>query len=188
MPEEIEVPTEHLHESLEEAAHGAHGAHGHAAPQGRDWISHVAVTAAVLAVLAAVAALLAGHHANEGVLESIQASDRWSYYQAKGIKSSVLSTKVELLRELEHTPKPADEKQIEAYRDEQKEIEAEAKGLERSSEQHMHVHNIFGRTVTLFQIGIALAAISVLSRRKWVWFGSLALSAVGVASLLQALL
>ncbi len=185
MPEDIEVPTEHLHETLEEEAHKAHG-HGPPPPERGDWIMHGAVTAAVLAVLAALSSLLAGHHANEGVLESIQASDRWSYYQAKGIKASVLQTKVELLHELERTPKEADRKQVETYHGEQKEIEAAAKELEASSAHHMHVHNVFARTVTILQVAIALAAISVLSRRRWLWLVGIGLAAVGVLALTQA--
>src|SRR5215813_12675105 len=87
MPEEIEVPTEQLHETLHEEAHKAHGDGG-----GREWFSQVALSSALLAVLAAIAALLAGHHANEGVLEQIKASDHWSYFQSKGIKASVMQT------------------------------------------------------------------------------------------------
>jgi hypothetical protein len=185
MPEEIEVPTEQLQESIHEEAHKAHH-HGPDGPSVRDWIPWVALSSAILAVLAALAALLAGHHANEGVLEEIQAGDRWSYYQAKGIKSSVLQTKIELLRELERTPKPDDVAQVERYKDEQKKIEDDAHELEHSSDRHMGHHNVFARTVTLFQIAIALAAISVLARRRWVWFISMGLSALGLASLIQA--
>lgn len=177
---EIEVPTEHLHETLHEEVekqeyHG--GGHGE---QAASWVPIVALSTAVMAVLAALAALFAGHHANEGVLEQIKASDLWAQYQAKGIKSSVLGTKVELLRELDRTPKPTDVTQIEKYQDEQKDIEREAQGDERSSREHMHHHNIFARTVTLFQIAIALAAISVLSKKKWLWYGGLLLSAGGL--------
>ena len=45
----------------------------------------------------------------------------------------------------------------------------------------MHRHMILARAVTTFQIAIALSAIAVLSRKKWVWFTSLALGGVGVA-------
>ena len=50
----------------------------------------VALTAALLSVLAAITALFASHYANEAMIEQIQASDQWSFYQAKGIKSVVL--------------------------------------------------------------------------------------------------
>ncbi len=57
----------------------------------------VALSTAILAVVAAVSALFAGHAANEAVLEQIEASDKWNFYQAKSIKESVLSTKLALI-------------------------------------------------------------------------------------------
>ena len=90
--EEIEVPTDHLHEKMHERAEESR----------ERWIMMVALTAAMLAVLAAVSALMAGHHANEATIEQIKASDQWAYYQAKGIKSSVLESKAEILREIRH--------------------------------------------------------------------------------------
>src|SRR5438094_608233 len=99
MPEEIEVPTEHLHEKMEEAAEESE--HEGKESKHNTWISRVAVSSALLAVAAAISALLAGHHANEAMFEEISASDRWAMYQAKGIKESQLGTKVVLLKALE---------------------------------------------------------------------------------------
>jgi len=94
MPEEIEVPTEHLHEHMEHSAEET----------GQRWVLGVALSSALLAGFAAVAALLAGHNANEAMLDQIKASDQWNYYQAKGIKAAVLNSKIELLRGEHHTP------------------------------------------------------------------------------------
>ncbi len=116
MPEEIEVPTEHLHEAIDEEAekheHGEHHGHGHGGKKGghaakhTNWIPGVALSAAVMAVCAAIAALLAGHHANEGVLDQITASDRWAEFQAKGIKSSVLTTRSSSSPSCKRPPSP----------------------------------------------------------------------------------
>jgi len=76
MPEEIEDPTEKLHESILEEAEKAR----------EKWVLLVALSTAILAVFAAVCSLMAGHHANEALIEQIQASDQWAYYQAKGSK------------------------------------------------------------------------------------------------------
>ena len=94
MPEEIEVPTEHLHETVHEAAEESARAGGH---ESSPFNMRVALTTALLAVIAAVAALLAGHAANEAMLEQIEASDDWSHYQSKSIKATVLNSKIELL-------------------------------------------------------------------------------------------
>ncbi|HXL72153.1 MAG TPA: DUF4337 family protein, partial [bacterium] len=86
--EDIEVPTEHLHEHME-----------HGVEESKEkWVLGVALSSAFLAALAAVSSLMAGFHANEAMIDRIKSSDQWSYYQAKGIKSAVLSTKIELLK------------------------------------------------------------------------------------------
>ena len=44
------------------------------------------------------------------------------------------------------------------------------------------------KAVTVFQIAIAVSAISVLTRRKWLWYGSGLLGLIGLIFLLQELL
>ena len=78
MPEEMEVPTEHLHESIHEAVEKSNSR----------WVMMVALTAALLAVLAALASLLASYHVNESMIEQLKASDQWSYYQLEAIHPS----------------------------------------------------------------------------------------------------
>lgn len=140
----------------------------------------VALSTAMLAVIAAIGSLLAGHHANESLLDRIQASDQWSYYQAKGVKSAVLEGKMELLQALDKEPSEADVKKVEGYKDQQKEIEAIAREKEASSSKHLAVHSTLAKCVTLMQIAIAIAAISVLTRKKWLWLGSLLLGGIGL--------
>src|ERR687891_2904427 len=66
---------------------------------GETWISWVALSTAILAVLAAIAGLLSGQHVNEAMMNQIEASDQWNYYQAKSIKASVLDAKMSLTAE-----------------------------------------------------------------------------------------
>jgi len=49
----------------------------------------------------------------------------------------------------------------------------------------MDRHLIFARGVTMFQIAIAVAAISVLTKRTRFWYVGLAFGAAGVFFLLQ---
>src|SRR4051812_30481774 len=92
--EEIEVPTEQAQEEIHHHAHEAR----------ERWVSWVALSSALIAALAAVCALLAGHHANHGMLDQLQASDQWSYYQAKGIESKVLEVEQNLMAAQGKTP------------------------------------------------------------------------------------
>ncbi len=170
MPEEIEVPTEHLHEQLEESAEHSR----------ESWIMMVALTAALLSVLAAISALFAGHYANEAMLEQIQASDQWSYYQAKGIKMAVLESRMELLKQMGKETDEKDVKNSERYREEQMEIKKEATEKQEGSARHLERHNALAKGVTLFQIAIAISAIAALTRRKWLWYGGIALGIAGI--------
>jgi hypothetical protein len=170
MAEEIEVPTEHLHEHMEHAAHHS----------GESWILLVALSSAILAVFAATASLLAGHHANEAVIAQIKASDQWGYYQAKGIKAAVLESRIDLLGNLgKQVPEKSREK-LKEYRLEQQEIQKKAREEQATSESHLNHHKVLARSVTFFQVAIALGAISALTRRQSLWVGSIGLGLFGL--------
>src|ERR1700756_3184040 len=93
MPEEIEIPTEHLHEEIREKAE----------EQKERWTLYVALSTALMAVLAAVAGLLAGHHANEALIERAKSSDQWNFYQAKNLKQEIAVNTDQILHALAKT-------------------------------------------------------------------------------------
>jgi hypothetical protein len=168
--EEAEVPLEHLQEEV----------HHHAEHGGSPWISWVALSTAILAVLAAIAGLLSGKHANEAMMAQIEASDQWSYYQAKSIKASVLEAKMTLTTEA--TEK--DKEKAAQYKEEQEEIKREAGHKQAEAKSNFHRHEVFARGVTMFQISIAIAAISALTKRRRYWMVSMVLGAIGCVFLI----
>jgi hypothetical protein len=172
--EEAEIPLEHLQEQTHHAAE-----HG-----GPRWISGVALSTAILAVLAAIAGLLSGSHANEAMMAQIEASDQWAFYQAKGIKATVLDAK----QTLSGQPNEADRAKSAQYAREQSEIEKEARAKQAEAKSNFHKHEIFARGVTMFQIAIAVAAISALTRQRRFWFVSMAVGLIGCVFLLLALM
>ncbi len=182
--EEIEVPLESVQENIHEAAHMAHGHGSNSA--GGDWISKIALFSAIVAVLAAITALMAGHHSNEAMITQIKASDAWNFYQAKGIKSALLSTKNELIAQMGKSVPEKDQEKLAEYKKEQDEISEKAKEFQKESENHLTIHQILARSVTMFQVSIAIAAITVLTRRKRFFFVSLATSFFAVLFLIQA--
>jgi len=163
--EEAEVPLEGLHEHIHHSAE-----HG-----GGSWIAWVALSTAVLAVLAAIAGLLSGSHANEAMMSQIEAADHWAYYQAKGIKASILEAKMSLSGSVNEE----DRGKAQRYEEEQNEIQGEAKNKETEAKMNFHQHEVFARSVTMFQIAIAIAAISALTRKRRFWIVSLVFGAVG---------
>ena len=168
--EEAEVPLEDLQEHVRHTAE-----HGDVA-----WISWVALSTAILAVLAAITGLLSGMHANEAMMDQIEASDQWNYYQAKSIKASVLDAKMSLAT-------VADEKDREKaarYEEEQSRIQSEAEHKQSEAKSNFHQHEVFARGVTMFQIAIAIAAISALTKKRRFWIVSLLFGAAGCVFLI----
>jgi hypothetical protein len=188
MPDEIEVPTEQLQETVHEKAHEASEGHAHGGASAPSWVMAVALSSALIAVLAAVSALLAGHYANEAMLEQMKASDGWAYYQSKAIKASVLQSKIELLGALGKEVPAKDGEKLAQYAKEQKDIEESSKHEQHASEAHMERHSVLARAVTVFQVAIALSAIAVLTKKKAVWYGSMALGLAGAAFMALAYL
>ena len=146
---------------------------------GAPWISWVALSTAILAVLAAIAGLLSGSQANEAMMNQIEASDQWGYYQVKSIKASVLEAKMTLAA----AATEKDKEKAATYQEEQAEIKREAEHKQTDAKANFHRHEVFARSVTMFQIAIAIAAISALTRKRRFWFVSLVFGLAGVVFL-----
>lgn len=156
--EEIELPTEHLHEEINEHA-----------KEGKRWSLYLAISTAFMAVLAAISGLMAGHYSNEALIEQIKASDQWAYYQAKGIKGEIAA----------FSPLK-DSALVSKYKKEQQSIKEVAEDFQKKSEVYLGRHVILARAVTMFQIAIAVSAISILTGRRWLWYFAMLISLVGI--------
>lgn len=189
--EEIEVPTEHLHEEIQERAE----------EQKEKWTLYVALSTALMAVLAAVAGLLAGHHANEALIERVKSSDQWNFYQSKNLKQEIAVNTDKILHRLGAAglgkagpdkagaaPVEDNSAAIARYEKEKEAIKKTAEEAEHESEAHLGKHVPLASAVTAFQIAIAISAISILTRRKRLWYGGLILSIVGIVFFILGIL
>ena len=174
--EELEVPTEHLQEEI----------HHQASHHGQSWTLGVALSSALLASLAAVAALTAGHHANEAMMLQVESANQWSYFQSKSIKEAQLKNKADILEALGKSTSDADKAKAAEYKQDKDKIQTAAEALQKEAKDHLLKHQVLARCVTLFQIAIAVGAISVLTKRKPFWFVSLGFGAVGLIFFIQA--
>jgi hypothetical protein len=156
MPEELDDPVETLSEHIHEAAHHAK----------ENWLRWSALLSALFAVLAAVSGLQSAHYANDAMIEQIEASDQWGYYQAKGTKALIKESEARLLAKLGETNLTESEQQLKKYRQEQQDIKADAEHKIALSRQHLERHEILSRAVTLFQVAIAIIAITLLTKRR----------------------
>jgi hypothetical protein len=170
--EELEVPTEHLHEKIHEVAEEE---------KKEKWLLYVALSTAFIAVLAAVAGLLGGHHSNEAMIDQIRESDAWAAYQSKSIKSEINASTAKILSAIGKNELIPENKEATArYKHDKDSISTVAKEYKKSSGDHLEKHVSFAKSVTIFQIAIAISAIAILTRRKLLWYISLLFASGGI--------
>ena len=165
MSEEFEVRGAH-EDKLDEAAE-----HGGMAGQ-------LAVMTAILATVGAMFSYMAGATQadaallkNDAAIKKTEASNQWNYYQAKGNKQNLSELGMELA--------PASrrsffEAEVKRYQTEKTAIKLAAEKLEEASTQfneqseaRMHQHHRWAQATTALQISIAMAAIALLTKRRW---------------------
>ncbi len=182
------------------SGHGfhVHGPHDHeiehVAQHGGDgFTSRLAVLTAILSTVGALFGYMGGHaqnaallYKNEASIQKTAASNQWNYYQAKSNKQNLAELSVVL------TQGPAQQKfrdEVERYQKEKVEIRADDEKLEAAAKQanamselEMHVHERWALATTLLQIAIALSAIALLTRKRWMLFGVYASAGLGLVA------
>ena len=182
----------HVHGPHDHAVeHASHGG-GHGEVEGDSFVSRIAVTTAILSTLGALGGYEAGHtqnaallFKNEAAIQKTAASNQWNYYQAKSNKQNLAELSVTLTRGDE---RDRFKQEIERYKKEKVDIKADAEKLEaaakeadKKSEMEMHVHGRWALSTTLLQVAIALSAIALLTRKKWLLYGVFGAAGIGVA-------
>lgn len=178
----------HDHELEHVAQHAAEGHHGLG---GGSMTNQVALFTAVIATVGAIFAYMggatqanAGLYKNNAAIKKTEASNQWNYYQAKSSKQNLAELALVLVAE---DRRPAYQKEIERYKLEKAEIklaadklEAEATDWDRKSDEQMHLHHRWAQATTALQVAIALAAIALLTKKKWLEIGMFGVGAIGV--------
>jgi hypothetical protein len=72
------------------------------------------------------------------------------------------------------------------YQREKEQIAKKAEDLEKEARTHLRTHEVLASSVTMFQIAIAVGAISVLIRSRAFWLASLVVGVVGIVFLIQS--
>ena len=175
--------------ALEHAAQGDHAEHGEHASGGM--INQIAMFTAMVATVGAIFSYMggatqanAGLYKNNAAIKKTEASNQWNFFQAKSTKQSL----AELSRDLAaDDKKPTYQAKIERYEKEKTEIktgaekmEAEATQWDKQSDEQMHQHHRWAQATTVLQVSIALAAIALLTRKRWLEYGMFALAGVGL--------
>jgi Na+/glutamate symporter len=182
--------------ALEHAAQGGH----HAEDDGSSsFTSQIALFTAIIATVGAMFGYMggatqanAGLYKNNAAIKKTEASNQWNFYQAKSSKQNLAELAIELA--------PAERKafyadEIKRYKTEKGDVKKDAEKLEneykewdKKSDDEMHLHHRWAQATTVLQIAIALAAIALLTKRKWLEWGMFAAGGTGVVIGVLALL
>jgi hypothetical protein len=139
----------------------------------------VAGTMAILAAALAVVTVMGHSSATEEVIMQAKASDQWAYYQAKSIRRY----ESEIARDMmaAQADKAAEyAKNMERYQKEGEEIQKEAQGMERESQLNARRAERYEFGEVFFEISIVLASVAILTKRKPIWWVSIAGGLVGM--------
>src|SRR5260221_12562987 len=93
--------------------------------------------------------------------------------------------KVEVFAAMDKPLTEADKAKLEEREKKQEVLKEQAAELETSARDHMARHKKLAPGVTMFQIAIAMAAITVLSKRPPLWYVSLGFGAAGIFFMLR---
>ena len=146
---------------------------------------------AIISTVGAIFGYMGGHsqnaallYKNEAAIQKTSASNQWNYYQAKSNKQNLAELSITL------TSGDTAEKyrqEVARYKQEKEQIKADAEKLEaaakdadKKSEAEMHVHERWALATTLLQIAIALSAITLLTRKRWLLVGVHGSTAIGL--------
>ena len=181
------------------SGHGfhVHGPHDHelehAAQHGdKDGFSgQIAVMTAILATVGALFSYMggatqanAGLFKNNAAIKKTEASNQWNYYQAKSGKQNLAEIAIVLAPE---DRRAGFKDEVERYKKEKGEIKAAAEKLEaesadwdKQSDAQLHVHHRWAQATTALQISIALAAMALLTKKRWLEWGMFGVAGVGL--------
>jgi hypothetical protein len=171
----------HDHELEHAAQHGAHDPSS----------GTIAVVTAIVATVGALFSYMggatqanAGLFKNDAAIKKTEASNQWNYYQAKSSKQNLSELAIVLAPE---DKRAGFKDEVERYKKEKAEIklaaeklEAESTAFDKRSEAEMHVHHRWAQATTALQISIALAAMALLTKKRWLEWGMFGVAGLGL--------
>jgi len=174
----VHGPHDHELEHAQQGGHGADGGHGSHGGSG-GMINQIAMFTAIIATVGAIFGYMggatqanAGIYKNNAAIKKTEASNQWNYFQSKSTKQSLAEMSRDLATKDEDKAKY--QAKVDRYEKEKNEIKAAAEKLEadaaswdKQSDEQMHQHHRWAQSTTVLQVSIALAAIALLTKKKW---------------------
>jgi hypothetical protein len=183
----VHGPHDHELEHAVQGGHSDHGDHG----KGAGMINQIAMFTAIIATVGAIFSYMggatqanAGLYKNNAALKKTEASNQWNFFQAKSTKQAL----AELARDLAPEAKqPVYQAKVDRYEKEKGDIKVVAEKLEteatewdHQSDEQMHQHHRWAQATTVLQVSIALAAIALLTKKKWLEYAMFGVGGMGI--------
>lgn len=170
MPEGIELPEDHHHET-----------------ESNPLVVPASVTVSVLAVLVAAVTLL-GHRAHtEELSRETQAASRWTQYQAKSIRQNAAETTSDIInlaasldKEKGEALKKKYEAKVEHYMGDKEDVSVEAKKLEAERDLASRRADRFDAGEALLEIGLVICSLTMLANSRRFLYGGMAIAGAGI--------
>lgn len=145
---------------------------------------------AILATVGALFGYQAGNTQNDAAMfknnaaiKKTEASNQWNYYQAKSNKQNL----AELAMVVPGVDVEKYKAEVTRYKGEKEGIKKDAEKLEavstdweKKSDGAMHQHHRWAQAMTAEQIAISLAAITLLTRKKWMQYAAYGVAGIGM--------
>ncbi|MDR3516110.1 MAG: DUF4337 domain-containing protein [Azospirillaceae bacterium] len=178
------------HERIEQAGHQHHGP---TSPNKR-----IALLISVLAALLAITETAGKGKQTEAINNNVHASDLWSFYQAKTVRSTVAKTSSDLAKLFIGPDLPADrqaaiQKQLDSWKADinrydsdpetgegRKELLARAKATEEIRDTAAGAYHLYESAAAALQLAIVLASAAVITDLGIMAILALGLGGVGV--------
>jgi hypothetical protein len=132
-----------------------------------------AISISIFAAVLAINTLLGNSNSGKILTNTIEANNQWAWYQAKNIRGVIYET----------SGRKADAARMEQ---DKSEISARAKALEAEREQARKRSPWFTYAGSLLQIGIVLSTAAILAIAMPLYWASIVVGVLGIASFLNA--
>jgi Na+/glutamate symporter len=156
-------------------------------------INQIAMFTAIIATIGAIFGYMggatqanAGLYKNNAAIKKTEASNQWNYFQSKSTKQSLAEMSRDLSTKEEDKTKY--QSKVDRYEKEKTDIkvvadklEAEATEWDHQSDEQMHQHHRWAQSTTVLQVCIALAAIALLTKKKWLEYAMFGAGGIGLA-------
>lgn len=157
----------------------------------------IGLVISILAILLAICGAAGRKAENLVIVSRVDASNTWSYFQAKKLRGFQSKTTADILKVVDEKSgkKSASiedlaakyEEQIQKYDEQSESIAKEAEAHTQHAEKWENRANRFGLGEIFLQIGVVLCSIAILTQAIGFVYGGLGFAAIGILCAISAL-